>query len=385
VFVPRNQSTSTDVLVIGAGVIGLACAWRAAQRGMSVRVIDRETPGAGASRVAAGMLAPVGEASWGEEALLRLNLAAAHAYPNFAAELEDASGRPVPYRRCGAMHIALDRDEAEELRRRHELQQSLGLDAEWMRPARCRELEPGLSTALAAGVHAAEEGEIDPRPLVAALVAAVERAGGEVLVGLDASEGLIEGDRLCGVRTSDGSELRAGQVVLATGCWSGRATWLPGEALPPVRPVKGQVVGLRGSAQQPVCERIVATQWVYIVPRADGRVVIGATIEERGFEVTVTAGGVHELLREAYRVLPEIAELELTEALAGLRPGTPDNAPVIGRGALEGLVLATGHYRNGILLAPVTGDAVAALLAGEEAPEEAAPMHAERFEEVGAR
>ena len=381
----RSENTSTDVVIVGAGVIGLACAWRAAQRGLSVRVVDRETPGSGASRVAAGMLAPVGEASWGERSLLELNLASARAYPAFAAELEEASGRRVGYRRCGALHVALDRDEAEELRRRHELQRSLGLQAEWMRPARLRELEPGLSPACSAGVHAVEEGEVDPRTLVAALVAAIEAAGAEVIAGVEASEAVIDGDRLRGVRTTDGRELHTDQVVLAGGAWSGRASWLPTDAIPPVRPVKGQVLYLRGPADDAVCERIVATERVYVVPRGDGRVAVGATVEERGFELTVTAGGVHELLREAYRVLPEIAELELTEAVAGLRPGTPDNAPLIGRGALEGLVVATGHYRNGILLAPITGEAVAALLAGEEPPAPVAAMTPERFQEVAAR
>jgi glycine oxidase len=389
--VPRDESTgseaeraASDVLVVGAGVIGLACAWRAVQRGFSVRVIDRETPGSGASRVAAGMLAPVGEASWGEESLLELNLVSARSYPDFARELERASGRRVGYRRCGALHVALDRDEAEELRRRHELQRSLGLEAEWMRPARCRELEPGLTPAVAGGVLAAEDAEVDPRMLVGALVAAVQSAGGEIIAGADASKPMLEGGRLVGVRLYDGRELHAGQVVLATGAWAGRARWLPSEALPPVRPVHGQILQLRGAAAEPVSERIVATNWVYVVPRADGRVVLGATVEERGFDLTVTAGGVHELLREAYRVLPEVAELELTEAVAGLRPGTPDNAPVIGRGAVEGLVLATGHFRNGILLAPITADAVASLLAGEEPPAVAAAMSPRRFEEVTA-
>jgi glycine oxidase len=384
VFVRRGEKTS-EVLVVGAGVIGLACAWRAAQRGLSVRVIDRDTPGAGASRVAAGMLAPVGEASWGEEALLQLNLDSARAYPEFAAELEEASGRPVGYRRSGALHVALDVDEAEELRRHHELQGSLGLAAEWLRPAECRELEPGLAPGIAGGVHAADDAEVDPRTLVGALVAAIGRAGGEIVPGADAIDAVIEGERLRGVRIADGREMLADRVVLATGSWSGSAGWLPEDARPPVRPVKGEVVNLRSAVASPVSERIVATPRVYVVPRTDGRVVVGATVEERGFDLTVTAGGVHELLREAYRVLPEIAELEFSDALAGLRPGTPDNAPVIGRGSLDGLVVATGHYRNGILLAPITADAVAAILAGDDRPAVVAPMAPERFEGVGAR
>jgi glycine oxidase len=380
-----RPDNSFDAVVVGAGVIGLSCAWRAAQRGLRVAVVDREAPGSGATRVAAGMLAPVGEASWGEEALLALNLASARLYPDFAAELEEASGTPVGYRRCGALHVALDRDETEELRRRHELQVSHGLDARWLRPRECRELEPGLATAITGGVHAGDEGEVDPGSLVAALVAALGRAGVELVTGDEVAEAVLDGDRLAGVRTGQGRELLAAHTVLAAGWWSGRAPWLPEAARPAVRPVKGQILGLRGSSDRPLCERIVATQWVYVVPRADGRVVVGATVEERGADTTVTAGGVHELLREAYRVLPDVAELELSGAFAGLRPTTPDNAPLIGPGALEGLVLATGHFRNGILLAPVTADAVAAILSGERPPAVTEPLGAQRFAEVASR
>ncbi len=179
------------------------------------------------------------------------------------------------------------------------------------------------------------------------------------------SAGLFDGGRLVGVRTDGGEELRAASVVLASGAWSGEAAWLPEEARPPVRPVKGQILELRSMDGTPPCERIVASERVYMVPREDGRLIVGATVEERGFETAVTAGGVHELLREAYRLLPEVAELELLDAIAGLRPGTPDNLPRVGLGEIEGLVLATGHYRNGILLAPRTGEAVADLLAPE--------------------
>jgi glycine oxidase len=185
------------------------------------------------------------------------------------------------------------------------------------------------------------------------------------------------------VRTADGSEHRAGAVVLATGCWSGALGWLRGEARPPVRPVKGQILTLRGPATEPVCTRIVTSERVYIVPREDGRVAVGATVEEQGFDIRVTAGGVYELLREAYRALPEIAELELAELLCGMRPGSPDNAPLIGRGALDGLLLATGHYRNGILLAPVTADAIAAMVAGEDPTVDLEPFDPARFAVAG--
>jgi glycine oxidase len=312
------------------------------------------------------MLAPVTEAEFGEEALLQLNVAGAAMWPSFAAELAAEGGVDPGFLPLGALHVALDRDEAEELRRRHDLMRSLELEAEWLQPSAARRVEPGLAPSLAAAVEAPGEAAVDPQSLISALVAALEANGGELVSEAEVAESLIAGERLAGVRTADGAEHRAESVVLATGCWSGALGWLRGAARPPVRPVKGQIVTLRGSAAGPVCTRIVASERVYVVPREDGRVLVGATVEERGFDIRVTAGGIYELLREAYRALPDIAELELVEALAGMRPGTPDNAPLIGRGAVDGLLLATGHYRNGILLAPVTADAIADLAAGAE-------------------
>jgi glycine oxidase len=352
-------------VVVGGGVIGLACAWRAAQAGIDVAVLEREAPGAGASNVAAGMLAPVGEASWGEERLLELALASHELWPRFAAELAAASGRELGYLDLGALHVALDRDEAAELRRRFELMRSLDLSAEWLRPRACRRLEPGVSPACVAAIHAPHEAAVDPRALTAALVAAIEAAGGTIEIAT-AGELLTSAGRVAGVRTTAGEERRAETVLVAAGSWSA-AAWLPPPARPPIRPVKGQILTLAGPPSEPLCERIVVTERVYVVPRPDGRVVVGATVEEQGFDTRVTAGGVYELLREAYRVLPEVAELELVETIAGLRPTTPDNMPIVGPGAIEGLVLATGHFRNGILLAPVTAERIVALLAGERA------------------
>jgi glycine oxidase len=351
-----------DAIVVGGGVIGLSCAWRAAQRGLRVLVLERERPGAGASNVAAGMLAPVGEATWGEDRRLALALDSQTLWPGFAAELSDASGEPVAHLPLGALHVALDRDEAGELRRRFELMRSLGLAAEWLRPRDCRRLEPGLGPGTGAGVHAPHEAAVDPPALIASLVTALERAGARIEID-EATEALVDRGRIAGVRTARGLEHRAGAVVLAAGSWSA-AKWLPARARPSVRPVKGQLLTLRGPASEPVCERIVVTERVYLVPRDDGRLIVGATVEEQGFDLRVTAGGVHELLREAYRVLPEVAELELVEATAGLRPTTPDNVPLIGPGSMDGLLLATGHFRNGIQLAPVTADRIAAMLAG---------------------
>jgi len=380
-----TEKRSFDAIFVGGGVIGLSAAWRAAQGGAQVMVLDRAEPPAGATRVAAGMLAPVGELAFGEPQLLEMTLASAELYPAFVAELEAATGETIGYAPQGALHIALDRDEAAELRRVHDLQRSLGLEAEWLPPRRCRELEPGLTPAFNGGVHAPGEAAVDPRALTRVLLAALAAAGVEVRTGTEAVAGLFEGERLAGVRTAAGAELRAAAVVLAAGAWSGRAEWLPEPARPPVRPVKGQVLELRTRDGAPPCERIVASERVYLVPRPDGRLIAGATSEEQGFDAAVTAGGVHELLREAYRLLPEVAEMELVDATAGLRPGTPDNLPLIGPGAIEGLVLATGHYRNGILLAPLTAGAIAAVLAGGQLPEALAPAHPARMSLVAQR
>jgi glycine oxidase len=377
-----NENPRYDAIVVGGGVIGLASAWRAAKRGLRVAVLERDHPAAGATGVAAGMLAPVGEASWGEESLLAINLASLDLWPAFARELEADASSPVGYDDCGALHVALDRDEAEALKRRHQLHRKLGLDSEWLRGRECRRLEPGLPTVVTGGVHAPHEAAADPRRLSGALLAGLESHGAEIHSGAEVvSAEAAGGTWTLGV--SDGRSFEAGEVVLAAGCWSGEADWLPEDARPPVRPVKGEILTLRGPRDEPICGRVVVGERVYLVPRDDGRLLVGATVEERGFDTTVTAGGVHELLREAYRVLPDIAEMELVESSAGLRPGTPDNAPLIGRGAADGLIVATGHYRNGVLLAPVTAECVAALLTGDDPPVDLGPFSPKRFSPTG--
>jgi len=362
-----SEKRSFDLVVVGAGAIGLSCAWRAARGGASVAVIERSRPPAGATRVAAGMLAPIGELTFGEPELLQMTLAAAELYPDFVAELESATGVATGFRQTGALHVALDRDEAAELRRVHDLQRTLGLEAEWLSPRRCRELEPGLTPSFHGGVLAPGEASIDPRALTAALLAALAAEGAELRTGVEVEAAMADDDgRVTGVRSSDGAELAAGSVLLATGAHAGETGWLPEAARPPVRPVKGQILELRTRAgDPPPCERILASERVYLVPRGDGRLIIGATVEEQGFDTTVTAGGVHELLREAYRLLPDVAEMELLEATAGLRPGTPDNLPRIGPSPLEGLLWATGHFRNGILMAPLAAETITGLLAAE--------------------
>lgn len=360
-----------DVVVVGAGIVGLACAWRAGQAGLSVLVLDRGAPGAEASAAAAGMLAPVTEAEFGEEALMRLGLAGRAAWPTFAAELSERSGLDLEYRETGALVVAVDRDDAEELRRLHELQRSLGLDAEWLAGRDCRRLEPGLSPRVRGGVLAPQDASVDPRAVVRALLVALREDGVEVASGVEV-QGLRESSgAVDGVVTAAGP-ITAERVVAAGGAWSAGLA----ESAPPVRPVKGQILRVRGPA---LAERVVRTPRCYVVSRAGGEIVVGATVEERGFDTAATAGGVHRLLEAAWEVLPDIEERELVEVGAGLRPGTPDNRPVIGRG-LDGLVWATGHHRSGVLLTPITATAVRDLLLGGDAPPSLESCSPDRFE-----
>jgi glycine oxidase len=372
-----SQQPPADVVVVGGGVIGLAVAWRAAGAGMTVTVVD-ETPGQGASWAAAGMLAPVTEVHYGERALLDLNLAAADRWPAFAAEVEEASGHPVGYRPGGTLAVARDADDNAALEDLYQFQLRCGLEVERLRSRECRQLEPGLAPGIRGGVLAAGDHQVDNRALVQALLIACRRAGVRLLEGRVA-ELATDGDRVTGVVVAGGARLPAEAVVLAAGCWSGGLGGLAAEALPPVRPVKGQLLYLRGSAGEPLCSRNVRGLEVYVVPRGDGRVVVGATVEEQGFDTRVTAGAVHDLLRAALELLPDVAELELLETVVGLRPGSPDNAPMLGPAGPQGLVVATGHYRNGILLTPVTADAIAELLATGRVPDLIAPFAPGRF------
>ncbi len=373
------QQQSVDLAVIGGGAIGLAVAWRACRRGLSVTVLERGEPGGGSSGVAAGMLAPVSEAGFTEGDLLALNLESARRWPGFAAELAQASGSDPGYRRSGTLFVAADGDAAQALERELAHRASLGLRVERLAPSAARALEPALAPTMRAAMHAPEDHAVDPRALIRALAAAVRAAGGKLRTRCEARSVELDGNCVTGVRLADGERVAAAAVVVAAGCWSGSLEGLPAEARPPVRPVKGQILRLRDPAGPGLLERVLRTAEVYVVPRGDGRFVLGATVEERGFDTTVTAGAVHDLLHDAAEVLPGISELELEEASAGLRPGTPDNAPIIGPGAVEGLQWATGHHRNGILLAPITADLVADALAGAPMPDLARAAAPARF------
>ncbi|MEV8344775.1 glycine oxidase ThiO [Streptomyces niveus] len=380
------RSSHTDVLVVGGGLIGLVTAWRAAQHGLGVAVVDPE-PGGGAALVAAGMLAAVSELDHGEQTLLGLNIASARLYPDFVAELESVTGQDTGYRACGTLAVALDSDDRAQLRELHALQRRSGLESEWLTGRECRRLEPMLAPGVRGGLRVDGDHQIDPRRLAAALVTACERAG--VVFHRAWAERLrVVGDRAAGVTLAGGpergAELGAGQVVIAGGSLSGRLAGVPDDVVAPVRPVKGQV--LRLTVPRPYAPFLSRTlraevrgSHIYLVPRENGELVLGATSEELGWDTTVTAGGVYELLRDAHELLPGITELPLTETRAGLRPTSPDNAPLLGPTALPGLHLATGHHRNGVLLTPVTGQLMATVLTTGELPDDARPFAPGRF------
>jgi glycine oxidase len=370
-----NRSSSFDVAVVGAGVIGLAVAWRAAQRGRKVVVLERsDHAGAGTSNVAAGMLAPISEALASEQPLMRLGLASVEAYPQFVAELVELTGMDTGYLRCGTLLGARDRDEAEWLERERELRQTLGLTVQRLRASRARELEPALAPTLRLALEVSDDHAIDPRKLTAALASALTRAGGELRTRTVVNAVTTAHDRVTGVTLADGSDVAAENVVVAAGPWSSSLDGIPAGARVPIHPIKGQILRLHDPAGPGLLTRVLRMNGGYIVPRGDGRYVIGATMEERGFDRAVTAGAAFELLRNAFELLPSVTELVIDELSAGLRPATPDNAPAIGPGSIDGLHWAVGHYRHGILLTPITAELVAGALTGNATiPDDFAP------------
>ncbi|WP_419923835.1 glycine oxidase ThiO [Candidatus Poriferisocius sp.] len=352
-------SSKPDVIIVGGGIIGLATAWQLQREGADVVVLD-PAPGTGASHAAAGMLAPIHEAYWGESHILGLNLASSQQWPAFA----DALGvDAVDYRRTGMLMAAYDADDKALLDNLGDLHEQEGLPVERLRSRECRLREPLLAPGVRAGVYSPLDHQVNPRRVVAKLLSRV------ATIPVSATE--VARSQ---VATDDGAVMSCGQVVVAAGAWTGLLLGVP------IRPVKGQIlrlIGPEGLLRLPV-RGVVRGSSVYAVPRSDGEIVVGATQEEQGFDTRVTAGGVYELLRDVLALLPGLSEIDLVETWAGLRPGAPDNAPIIGTGD-DGIVYASGHYRNGILTAPITAAAVAALIQGREPPVDLTPFSPGRF------
>jgi glycine oxidase len=366
------------VAVIGAGVSGLGIAWRLAAAGCPVTVFECGAAGRGASWAAAGMLAAGLEAEPGEERLLALNLEGQRLWPAFRDQLEAASGVGVGYREEGTLAVALTRDDVERLRFAFEFQRAGGIQLEWVSGLETRRLEPHLRPGVAAGVLSPNDHQVDSRRLVLALKQAFLAAGGALREHAEVRAIDVEGGRVRGVVVGD-EHFAAEVLVLAGGAWSAGLEGVPAVARPPVRPVKGQMLALRMDPQQPLLRHVLWAPKGYLVPKVDGRLIVGGTVEERGFDPELTAGGVLALLEAAWRALPTIEELPIDELWTGFRPTSRDDAPILGPTAVDGLFVATGHHRNGILLTPLTASTVSEAILSGRVPESIRAFTIDRF------
>src|SRR5215831_2666439 len=376
---PARNSAKPAVAIIGAGVIGLGIAWRLAARGASVQVFDKGASGAGASHAAAGMLAACAEAEPGEEALVALGRESQARWPAFAAELLKVSGVDVDLRGEGTLVVALTADDQARLSHQLVFQQKLGLPLQWISAAETRRREPHLAGKLAGAVFSPEDTQVDNRKLATALRLAAEAAGASISEHRAVSTISSRGGRIDGIVLADGAKVAADVVVLAAGAWSRSIGGLGPELLPPVRPIKGQMLALRMDPAAPLLTRVVWAPAAYLVPRRDGRLLVGATVEEKGYDTSLTAGGMLTLLEAAWRAVPAVEELPIDEMWVGHRPGSRDDAPILGAGPIDGLVYATGHHRNGILLTPITADAIARLVLDGVTEAAIRPFGIERF------
>ena len=371
------------VAIVGGGICGLGIGWRLAAAGCAVDVFEKGKAGREASWAAAGMLAANVETEPGEEALLALNLESQAAWPDFAAELEAVSGVDLGYRDEGILVVAAHRDDAAELRNTYEFHRSLGLEVEWLSGGQARRMEPHLAPGVSAAVSSVKDHQGDNRQLVRALHEAFLWSGGRLhedttVEAIDVEAGQVKGIQVAGQRRE------ADMVLLAAGAWSYDIDGVPPVARPPVRPLKGQVRALQMEPRAPIIDRVIWGPGIYLVPRRAGTLILGATVEEKGFDSDLTAGGVFRLLEAAWEILPQIEELPIKEMWVGFRPTSRDDAPILGPTAVDGLVVATGHHRNGVLLAPLTIDAVSAFMLDGSLSEAVEPFGIGRFNAAAA-
>jgi glycine oxidase len=389
-----------DVIVVGGGVIGTAIAWRVARTGAAVTLIDQggDDPRTDdkASLVAAGMLGPVSESVFGEQDLLNLNLHAIDRFPSFNQELEEATGKSTGLRTEGTLAVAYDSGDLAALDRLTDFRHSIGLKAERLDARECRKLEPFLAPSTRGGVLATGDLSVDNRRYLAALRAAAAATGVRMIDGTVAK--VTDGQVELVVPDKYGMPemtLTARHIVIAAGHATRAIDGVPDEVRTAIRPVKGQILRFRHPGNIPLIlthtiRAIVQGHDLYLVPRQDGELVVGATQEERD-DRDVTVGAVHDLLRDATTAVPAVSELIFAEASAGLRPGTSDNGPVLGPTFAAGnagrgdgnLIIAAGHFRNGILLSAITADAVVAFLAGDQPHQTWTPFHPGRFRDRG--
>lgn len=370
--------TQKSIHIIGGGVAGLSLAWRLAQSGLRVTVFDKGAIGRGASWAAAGMLAAVVEAEPGEDVLLPFVLESQRMWPEFARELQTYTGLDIGYRESGTLFVAAERDDEGLLKQRFDFLKARCLPVEWLERGELRKREPYFSPRVTHGFYSASDHQVDNRMLVDALHAACKKAGVELHAHADVSEIKISGGRATHLVVNEGI-IAVDAVVLAAGAWSGTIKGMPLEASPPVFPMKGQLLALQMDTRQPLLRHVVWTPQLYLVPRSDGRLIIGATLEDKGFDASLTAGGILHLLRETWEALPGMEELPLLEAWAGFRPTSRDDAPILGESAIENIGFMTGQHRHGILMTPLLASAMSEYILKGRLPDIAAPFTIQRF------
>jgi len=373
------------IAIIGGGICGLGIGWRLAQSGAKVTVYDRGEAGMEATWAAAGMLAPHVEAEHGEEELLPLALESRDMWKGFARELHSETNIDVDYREEGTLVVGLDRDDVEHLEHRSAYFESLELDVEWLSGYEARKREPHLARAIGGAIYSPLDHQVDNRKVAEALKAAFLNTGGKLKEHTEVTEVVTSNGKVAAVKIAE-ETVAVEAVVLAAGAWSRNLAGLPEISRPPVRPLKGQMIAIQMDPENPLIENVIwgpgngVVPSIYLAPKSDGRLIVGATVEEMGFDTGLTAGGVMELLRLAWDVLPGIYDLPLVESWAGLRPASRDDAPILGPTKTPGLVLATGHHRNGILLAPLTAQAISDYITTGEISSSIQPFLLDRFE-----
>ncbi len=355
------------IVIVGGGVSGLAIGWRLAQAGETVTVFERNKAGMESTWAAAGMLAPQIEAEYGEEMLLPLAMASHKLWPDFAKELIAETGISIDYREEGTIQVSLDRDEQEQLDNRFVFLSRNQLEVEKLSAYEVRRLEPHISRAVTGGIYSPQDHQVDNRALAVALKIAFEKAGGILREQCSVEEIVIDKDCVTGI-VVNGEKIKVDHVVVAAGAWSRNIPGIPEVFRPPVRPLKGQMLALEMPESTPLITHVIwgpgnsIVSNVYLAPKSDGRLIVGATVEEMGFDKRMTGGGLLEILRAAWEVLPGIYDLPVIDSWSGLRPASRDDAPILGSSGISGLTYATGHHRNGILLSPITASEISSYI-----------------------
>lgn len=370
-----------SVVIIGAGVMGLGVAWQLSKAGRRVIVLEKNTPGSGASRAAAGMLAPMAELQYDEAPLLEFSMASQKRWPSFVQELEADAGTSVEYETSGTLLVAWDRDEADDLKRHYDYQKSVGMQVEWLSGRGLRRLEKMLSPRIVGGVHCADDVQVSNRRYVEALEAAARAQGADIRTGVEVQRLIYEDDKVLGVETTQGEKIYAEMTVVAAGAWS-HALQIPERVPLHIRPVKGQMMALQMDPKAPLLRHVIRRrlEGVYLVPKSDGTLVVGGTSEEMGFDDRITAYGLRHLLEHAFEIVPGIDELPVKETWVGFRPAGRDSGPLLGRSSVPGLAMITGHFRHGIQLSPLSIDVVTAAILNDELPQIAQAFDPQRFE-----